>query len=133
MLTADELEGMTAVQEENLPDTLAVITLEWTRDARGNATEVAVTGDWISCRVKPVSQATSSAQEAVVLEKIGVIDAWKIRLPKGAISDGTNPIRLQDRVFVDVAGSGGRMMEIVAAPNLKSYQSIDTLYAVEIR
>lgn len=127
MLTAAELSGMQAVQETNLPDVCNVVTLEMVRDARGNVTEAAVTGPDFACRVKPVSQATSSAQEAVVLEKIGVIDAWKIRCPMDV------EVREQDRVLVDVAGSGERLMEIVATPGMKSYQSIGTLYAVEIR
>jgi len=128
MLTAEELTGMTAVQESNLPDVLNVVTIEYVRDARGEATEAAVTGPDVFCRVKPISQATSSAQEAVILDRLGVVDAWKIRLPKG-----TPDVRLRDRVFVEVAGTAGRMMEIVAAPGLKSHQTIDTLYAVEIR
>ena len=128
MLTADELAGITEAQEENLPDVLNVISVEYVRDARGEMTEEVVTGPDVPCRVKPVSQANSSAQEAVVLERIGVIETWKIRLPKE-----TPDVNLRDRVFVDVAGAGGRMMEVVAAPGLKSYQSIDTLYAVEVR
>src|SRR5574338_1676449 len=116
MLTADELAGMQAIQEENLPDVLNVITVEDVRDARGNVTEGAVTGPDVPCRVKPISQARSSAQEAVILEKIGVIEAWKIRIPLT-----TPDVNLQDRVFVDVAGSGGRMMEIVGAPGLASF------------
>ncbi len=128
MLTADELAGMQTVQEANLPDVLNVVTIEYVRDARGNVTESAVTGPDVPCRVKPVSQARSSAQEAVVLEKLGVVEAWKIRIPLG-----TPEVSLQDRVFVDVSGSGGRMMEIVAAPGLASFPTIDTLYAVEIR
>lgn len=126
MLTADELAGMQAVQEDNLPDICAVVSLELTRDARGNVTENLVVQAAQFCRVKPVSQATSSSQEAVILEKIGVVDAWKIRAPKSF------SIREQDRLLVTIEGVE-RTMEVVSAPGLQSYQTIDTVYAVEIR
>lgn len=129
LLTADEIAGMTEAQEENLPDVLNVISVEYLRDSRGEMSEEIVTGPDVPCRVKPVSQANSSAQEAVLLDRIGVIETWKIRLPKGS----TAAVELRDRVFVDVSGSGGRMMEIVSAAGLKSHQTIDTLYAVEVR
>lgn len=126
MLTAEELAGMQTVQEENLPDVCAVVTLERDRDARGNVTENLVVQAAQFCRVKPVSQASSSAQEAVILEKIGVVEAWKIRAPKSFT------LREQDRLLVTVEGTE-RTMEVVSAPGLKSYQTIDTVYAVEIR
>lgn len=126
MLTADEITAMQDVQEDNLPDVCAVVALEMVRDARGNVTENLVVQAAQFCRVKPVSQANSSAQEAVILEKIGVIDAWKIRVPKSF------SVREQDRLLVTVEGIE-RTMEVVSAPGLKSYQTIDTVYAVEIR
>lgn len=127
MLTADDLAGMADVQEENLPDVCNVVTVEYVRDARGNVTETAVTGPDFACRIKAFSQMNASAQEALVLQRLGVIDAWKVKCARGA------DLTLLDRVLVDVAGGGERMMEINAAPGDESYPTIQTFYAVEIR
>lgn len=126
MLATHELEAMQAVQEENLPDICAVVTVGITRDARGEATEGLVVMAATFCRVKPVSQANSSAQEAVLFERIGLMEAWKIRAPKSLA------LELRDRLLVTIEGEE-RTMEVVSAPGLKSYQTIDTIYAAEIR
>lgn len=127
-LTADEISGMVETQEENLPDVCNIIEISYTKDARGNATEVATTGPDFACRVRPLATGSrQSAQEGIILQRLGVLEAWKIKAPK-AIDVG-----IEDKILVDVDGAGTRLMEVVASPGLKSRQLIDSYVAVEIK
>lgn len=126
-LTVEELAEMQATTEENLPDVCNIVEISYTKDARGNETEVAVTGPDFACRIRPMAQSNQSAQEGLILQRLGVLEAWKIRAPK-SIDAG-----VEDKILVEVAGTAARLMEIIASPGLKSRQLVDAYVAVEIK
>lgn len=118
---------MVETSEENLPDVCNIVTIDYDRGPRGEVSEVAVTGPDFACRIRPVGGANLSSREALILQRLGVIEAWNIKAPK-AIT-----VRLQDRILVDVDGAGARLMEVVASPGLKSRQTVDSYMAVEVK
>lgn len=126
-LTAGELAEMQATAEENLPDSCRIVGITYTRDARGNETAVPALGDPFACRVRPLAGSVrQSAQEGLILQRLGVIEAWKIKAPKAI------DVALQDKIEVTI-GATVRTLEVVASPGLKSRQLIDSYVAVEIK
>lgn len=134
MLTAEELAGMEETRESNLPDVANVVSIEYTRNSRGDAEEVAVTGPDIPARIAVLGQGPGGGgRESVVLERLGVTEAWKIVVPRGSAE-----IRLQDRLLIDVRRPGEgightRLLEVVAAPGPRSYELAHAWVGIEIR
>lgn len=128
MLTVEELAGMQTTRESNLPDVCNVVEIEYVKDTHGNATEAAVTGPDFACRIATLGQGSggSSNREAVILDRLGVVEAWKIVAPRD------EEIRLQDRILVDVDGHT-RLLEVVAAPGPRSYELAHAWIGVEVK
>lgn len=127
MLTASELAGIRETSEENLPDVCNVVDLAPTRDAYGDVIEGAITGPDFACKVKPVSSGSRSSDvEAVIMERLGVLEAWTIAAPRSV------EIPLEASVLVDVGGQT-RMLQVVASPGPKSYEAVHRFVATELR
>ncbi len=128
MLDTAELAGIRETSEANLPDVCNLVDLSSsTRDAYGDVTEGAVTGPDFACKVRPLSTGSRQSDvEAVILDRLGVIEAWTISASRSV------EISLEDRVLVDVQGHT-RLLEVVAAPGPKSYEAIHRFVATESR
>lgn len=127
MLDTAELAGIRATSETNLPDVCNVVDLAPTRDVYGDVIEGAVTGPDFACKVKPMaSGAGRSNTEAVVLDRLGVIEAWTISCSR--LVD----IPLEAAVLVDVGGHT-RMLRVEASPGPKSYEALHRFVATELR
>ena len=127
MLDTAELGGSAKTSEANIPDVCAVVDIEEVRDEYGDVEEVAVTGPDFACRVSPI--ATGSRQsdvEAVIMDRLGVIEAWKI------VASRSIDVGLEDKILVDVEGHT-RLLEVAAAPGPKSYEAVHRFIATEVR
>lgn len=127
MLTASELAGIRETSETNLPDVCNVVDLAPTRDAYGDVIEGAVTGPDFACKVKPIAGGSRGSEvEAVVLERLGVLEAWTIACARDV------EIPLEASILVDVEGHT-RMLQVVASPGPKSYEAVHRFVATELR
>jgi hypothetical protein len=127
MLDAAELAGIRETSEANLPDVCAVVDIEEVRDEFGDVEEVAVTGPDFACRVSPL--ATGSRQsdvEAVIMDRLGVIEAWRI------VAAREIDVGLEDKILVDVEGHT-RLLEVAASPGPKSYEAVHRFVATEVK
>lgn len=105
-LTTEELADLRADVEAMLPSTCNVVTTSRTRDARGQVTEITVTGPDIPCSVDPVE---AIPQEAIVEGRVGVVTGWRITLPLSTI------VTESDLIGFDVEGRSGLGSVIEAA------------------
>lgn len=128
MLDAAELAGIRETSETNLPDVCNLVDLSSSsRDEYGDVIEGAVTGPDFACKVKPISSGSRTSDvEAVILDRLGVIEAWTISAAREV------EISLQDKVLVDVGGHT-RLLEVVASPGPKSYEALHRFVATEVR
>lgn len=128
MLSVEELAGMQATREENLPDVCNAVAIEWDKNDRGDSVEVAVTGPDFACRVAVLGQGQGAQanREGIILDRLGLVEAWKVVAPLD------EEIRLQDKVLVDVAGHS-RLLEVVAAPGPRSYELAHAWIGVEVK
>jgi hypothetical protein len=127
MLDAAELAGIRETSEDNLPDVCAVVEIEEVRDEYGDVEEVAVTGPDFACRVQPIASGSRTSDvEAVIMDRLGVVEAWRIVTAREVTAG------MEDKILVDVEGHT-RLLEVAASPGPKSYEAVHRYIATEVR
>ncbi len=116
MLTAEELTSIRATAESTLSSTCNIVTLNRTRDARGQVTEVSVTGPDFACAVDPIDVSS----EAETAARIGTLTGWRVSVPLTVIVSET------DMIGFDVEGVS-RVVRIVGAEGPQTDASLRSL------
>ena len=123
MLTMEELAAMQETREANLPDSCRGVDITYPKNARGEPTATPVYSAAFACRVAPLG---ANERERVVLDRLGVAEAWKVVVPR-AVS-----IELQDQIEVTIDGVA-RILEVVSAPGSRSYELAHSWVGVEVK
>ncbi len=122
-LATAELASLRADAERTLGSVCAVVTIERSRDARGNVAEVAVTGPDFACHVAPSSMLQGST-EGLILAAIDQNESYSIMFGV------ETQVTVADKIMVEVE-EGVRLLEVVASREIQTNAILYRVMAVE--
>lgn len=125
MLAPEELAEIRADVEATLPDVCNVVSLQRTRDARGQVSEVSVNGPDFACAVHPVDvSAGSLSTDAEIAARLGTSPGWRILMPLDVI------VTEVDQIGFDVEGES-RLVNIIGAIGPRSNAALREVIVAE--
>lgn len=96
LLEADELAGMKATQELNLPETVFVQELTETSDGAGGSSQAWNTTVTTTGRIAPLG---NSGEEREIARRLGNVQAYVITLPVATVVDEQSELQISGRQF----------------------------------